>query len=215
MAIIYERLRSKNSSDQDKCHHLADYSWQLSYLTDTIFKILVTAIFFHCLAAILTILLDALVIFAMATKRRLQTKSNILLAFLAGTDLLTGLVVHPCGIAVNVKRAFGIGPFCTLETAYVVLFVGQGFVTLTHLVLIRIDRYISIKDPLRYQEIVTTRRIRRAVFLAWIISTLFIFQDIILATVHVGTKIYALFWTLVTFETGCFLFDLYYFHLLL
>jgi len=48
-----------------------------------------------------TIFLNAVVIFAVATRSRLQSNSSILLACLAGTDLMSGLVVQPLTIAVE------------------------------------------------------------------------------------------------------------------
>ena len=41
---------------------------------------------------------------------------------------------------------------------------------LAFLVLISGDRYIAIKFPLRYREIVTGQRIKKAVAVAWVIT---------------------------------------------
>ena len=57
---------------------------------------------------------------------------------------------------------------------------------LTFLVLISGDRYIAVKFPLRYREIVTGQRIKKAVAVAWV-STVF-------GTRESTTKLYALYW---------------------
>lgn len=81
------------------------------------------------------------------------TKSNTLLACLASTDLLTGLVLQPIAIAVDVNRILGVGQFCVLEKLGQIALSAAGFSSSSHLILISIDRYIAIKHPLRYQEI--------------------------------------------------------------
>ena len=124
------------------------------------------------LSVLPTIFLNALVILAVTMKRRLQTNANILLACLAGTDLLTGLIVYPVAIAVDMKRIFGVGPFCTLEKLYLVALVLVSFASFSHLVLISVDRYIAIKYPLRYEDIVTKQRIKTGVALVWVITVL-------------------------------------------
>ena len=105
-----------NSYDPDieECHYLQGLVWRKMYLTEHTYRNLVAVICVNSLAIIPTILLNALVIFVVATRRPLQTTSNILLACLAGTDLLAGLVVEPLVIAVNVQRIFGVQPFCAL-----------------------------------------------------------------------------------------------------
>ena len=74
--------------------------------------------------------------------------------------MLAGLIVQPIAIAVDVKRAFDIEPFCTMEKVRVVGHFSSFSASLSHLVLISIDRYIATKDALRYREIVTTQRIK-------------------------------------------------------
>ena len=186
---------SASSQDREECHYLGEFVWRKSYLTDDTYKSLVALICVNSLTIIPTILLNALVIFVVVRRPRLRTSSNILLACLAGADVLNGVVVIPIAIAVAVKRAFGFGPFCTLEKGFSVVLWGQGCATLTHLVLISIDRYCAIKYPLRYKDIVTTRRIRKAVLLAWVITVFVTIQEIVLATSYSGTKLYAVYWT--------------------
>ena len=140
------------------------------YLTEHTYRNLVALLCISSLAMIPTILLNALVIFVVTTRRRLQTTSNIFLACLAGTDLLTGLVVQPIAVAVKVKRAFGVESFCSLETVCTIALFAQCCASLSHLVLISINRYVAIKDPLRYQEMVTKARIKKAVLVAWAIA---------------------------------------------
>lgn len=182
--------------DKQECHYLQGYVWRKTYLTELTYRNLIALISINSLAIIPTILLNALVIFVVAKQRRLHTNSNILLACLAGTDLFAGLVVQPIAIAVEVKRAFGIDPFCTLEKVYSVTLYGLICASFSHLLLITIDRYIAIKHALRYQEIVTKQRIKKGVLVAWTITAFVAIEDLVLAIIESGTEFYSVTWTL-------------------
>ena len=154
----------------EECPHLeaSKSLWKAQYLTEGTFKHLVAITVINSIAIIPTIVLNALVIYVVASTQRLRSKSNILLACLAGTDLLTGLVCQPTRIAMEMKRIFGVGQFCTaLEEMNSVTTVALHFASLGHLVLISIDRYIAIKKPLRYPAIITKQRIKVGVILVW------------------------------------------------
>ena len=56
-----------------------------------------------------TVLLNVLVIMAVKRRPRLQTNSNILLACLAATDALTGLIVQPSFILWKIFQFLGAG----------------------------------------------------------------------------------------------------------
>ena len=117
---------STSDPDEEECPILHGSVWRKSYLTDYTRRNLVALTSISSLAILPTILLNALVIIAVGTRRRLRTSSNILLASMAGTDLFTGLIVQPIAVAVHVKRILGDGPFCTLETVYMQLWSGSS-----------------------------------------------------------------------------------------
>ena len=89
--------------------------------------------------------------FAKKTKHTLQSNSNILRASLADSDLFARMASLLIAVAVKVKRAFSSEPFCALETAHFITLYGPTYVSLVHLTLIVIDRYIAIKDALWHQ----------------------------------------------------------------
>jgi len=137
--------------------------------------------------------LNALVIFAVATRHRLRTNTTILLVCLAVSDLIAGLIVQPVGIAVDVKRIINEGPFCTLEKIYQAGLLGASFSSISHLVLISLERYIAIKQPLRYEDIVRKRRLTTGVILAWAITLVATIQEIVLAFIDSNTNIYSVY----------------------
>ena len=145
------------------------------------------------MAALLTVLLNSLVIFAIVTRHRLRDNATILLACLAGADLFTGLVALPIAFSVELKRLFDVGPFCPLEKTYVAAITIVGCASLSHLVVISMDRFIAIKYPLRYQEIVTVKKIEISIILAWAITLLVTINETVLALIDSEGKIYSLF----------------------
>ena len=157
--------------------------WRAEYLRDDTYKHLVALVCMDIITALPTILLNALVIFAVATRRRLRNNSTILLASLAGADLLTGLVVLPFAFALDLRRLLGFDSLCSLEKAFIVTLATTTCASISHLVMISIDRYIAIKYPLRYQEIVTERRILISIVLAWGFTLLVTINELVLALI--------------------------------
>lgn len=137
-----------------------------------------------------TVFLNALVIFAVSIKRPLQTNNNILLACMAVTDLLTGLIVQPMAVALEVLKILGASPFCTLEKIYSVTLAGIGFASIDHLVLISVERYIAIKYSLRYTDIVTRKWLKNGILLAWAFAGLVTILETTLTLVDTKTEIF-------------------------
>ena len=175
--------------EEENCLFLGDSAWQESHLTDAVYQNLVAITSVISIAVLPTIFMNTLVIIAVATRHQLRAPSNQLLASMAGTDLFTGLIVQPVAIAVLVKRLLGDGPFCTLEIVYAEVGLAAVFASLSHLVLISIDRYIAVKKPLRYRHIVTKRRIKFGVIMAWSVTFCSRAQDLAVFVVDSETKL--------------------------
>ena len=166
--------------------------WRAEYLRDDTYKHLVALVCMDIITALPTILLNALVIFAVATRRRLRNNSTILLASLAGADLLTGVVVLPFAFAIDLKRLLGFDSFCSLEKAFTVTLAMVTYASISHLVMISIDRYIAIKYPLRYQEIVTETRIIFSIVLDWGFTLLVTINELVLALID-SDSVYSIY----------------------
>lgn len=136
--------------EEEKCPFVYNSAWQKSYLTSDTYKHLVAITSITSIATLPTIVLNSVIIFAVAAKRQLRSNSNVLLACLASTDLITGLVVQPLFIVVNIERIHDEGPFCALEKVSYVALAGVCSASLFHLVLVCVHRYIATKHALRY-----------------------------------------------------------------
>ena len=136
--------------------------------------LLVAAAVLNLVVCPFTILLNALVI-AVNTKRRFQTHPNILLACLALTDLMVGLVVQPLHITKTIFLLQGksLHEFCDIELAFTFCFSILTFATLSHLLLISGERYLAIKHTFTHATVVTKARLIISSALVWIAAIVF------------------------------------------
>ena len=129
----------------------------------------------------------------------MQSKSNVLVAWLACADFLNGLVNQDIAIALQLARIFSDGPFRRLEKASSVALSGSFLLFSGNFVLTSIDRYISIKHSLRYTTIVTKQRIKAAILLAWAVAVLVTIHEFTMAVIDSGTDLYFLYLKVIYF----------------
>ncbi|XP_078352293.1 octopamine receptor beta-1R-like [Oculina patagonica] len=135
---------------------------------------LIAAAVIELLSCPFTVLLNALVMVGVKTKRRLQTHLNILLASLALTDLMVGLVVQPLHVTVAILLLQGkrTDEVCEITSAFLICFLSFGATSLLHLALISGERYLAIKYPFIHSTFVTKRRLIVASILGWLVIPL-------------------------------------------
>ena len=117
-----------------------------------------------------TVLFNVLVILAVKRRPRLQTNSNILLACLALTDMVIGLVVQPSFVLAKTFQLLGVdGTVGIFAHRFHNFFIRAVSVcSCLHLFLVTCERLIAIKFTMRYPYIVTQRNIKMAVVALWI-----------------------------------------------
>ncbi|XP_029936898.1 trace amine-associated receptor 13c-like [Myripristis murdjan] len=116
--------------------------------------------------SLLTVALNLLVIISISHYRKLHTPTNLLLLSLAVSDLLVGLLLMPGQILIGGCWFLG-DLLCTLF--YFVDFILTS-ASVGNMVLISVDRYVAICDPLRYPIRITQKRVKICVCLCWICS---------------------------------------------
>ena len=133
-----------------------------------------TAIILNILSFPVTILMNVLVIMAVKTIPRLQSKYNILLACLAVTDLLVGAASQPTFIAgqIFVMKGLSLTKHCRFLQETNSMFLIPPFASLLHLTLISIERFVALKYTFSYMTIVTGLRLKIAVVSSWVIACL-------------------------------------------
>ena len=130
----------------------------------------------YTLCCPLVIIANVLVIAAVKTRCRLQSNSNILLACLAGTDLLVGAATLPSSIAAEIFAIAdsSVTTYCNIINKIVSpLRLISVIAFVLHLPVISVNRYIALKYFLHYKEIVTKFRIKIAVGISWFIATMY------------------------------------------
>ena len=126
------------------------------------------------ITAPVTSLLNGLVIIAVKTKVQLKTKSNIALACLATTDCCMGVIGQPIFVALNivVLQQETSYTYCLIRQLSSAVLTVLARATILHLALMYLDRYIAIKHPYRYTNMVTATRLLRSSVFVWIVALL-------------------------------------------
>ena len=165
----------------DRFHYGID-NGELTSLTEVsyVFVIIINSIVCFC-----TTTLNVLVILAVKRSPRLQSNTNILLASLAGTDLLCGVAVQPSFVVWKAFQLSGIPNNCLLREIQNNLLAYQSLVSLLHLSLVTGERLLAIKYTMRYPTLVTVKNIRLGVITAWVLSTLINILDDVLTSLKV------------------------------
>ncbi|KAF3694464.1 Trace amine-associated receptor 13c [Channa argus] len=131
----------------------------LQHLAETVF----TYILLSCIS-FLTLVLNLLVIISISHFRQLHTPTNLLLLSLAVSDLLVGLLLMPVRILL-IGSCWFLGNFICALFQYLSYIITSSSVG--NMVLISVDRYVAIIDPLCYPTKVTPQRVKFCVCLCW------------------------------------------------
>lgn len=117
----------------------------------------------------LTAATNALIIIVVKTKHRLKTMSNIALACLSTTDLAMGVIGQPIFISVAIAELQRDAPtYCIRLLLSRIALRVLSIASLSHLAMLNVERYIAIKRPLKYETIVTEKRLICLSALLWI-----------------------------------------------
>ncbi|KAM8749950.1 trace amine-associated receptor 4-like [Acanthopagrus schlegelii] len=120
--------------------------------------------------SLLTAVLNLLVIISISHFRQLHTPTNFLLLSLAVSDFLVGSLVMPIEILLT-QTCWMLGDLmCALYFLLPVIIVASS---VGNMVLISVDRYVAICDPLRYTVKVTQRLAIICILLCWTCSVVY------------------------------------------
>lgn len=141
-----------------------------THLNADVYAVIVFTTTVTLMALPFTLLLNALVIAAVKTTRQLKTKADVLLACLAATDFMVGLTVQPLFItmAISILEGMILNDFCILENTSGNMTQFLCIVSLFHLMLISLERYLAIQHPFFHGNHVTKTRLIIAASLAWL-----------------------------------------------
>ncbi|XP_072231780.1 adenosine receptor A2b [Leuresthes tenuis] len=116
--------------------------------------------------AVLSISGNVLVCWAVAINTTLKNATNYFLVSLAVADILVGCLAIPFAITISI--GIHLDFYGCLFLACFVLVLTQS--SIFSLLAIAIDRYLAVKIPLRYKELMTGKTAREIIAVLWILS---------------------------------------------
>nr|XP_061800361.1 adenosine receptor A2b-like [Nerophis lumbriciformis] len=109
---------------------------------------------------------NILVCWAVCLNSNLQSITNLFVVSLAAADIAVGLLAIP--FAISISTGFCADFHGCLFIACFVLVLTQS--SIFSLLAIAVDRYIAIKNPLRYNSLVTGHRAKGIIAFCWLLS---------------------------------------------
>ncbi|XP_042162269.1 trace amine-associated receptor 13c-like [Oncorhynchus tshawytscha] len=128
-------------------------------------SIYITLYIFFSLISAVTVFLNLLVIISISHFKQLHTPTNLLILSLAVSDLLVGLIVIPVVTVALMETCWGFGEYFCVFQIYITFLCTS--LSLGNLVLISIDRYVAVCDPLLYHSKITTTRMMCCISITW------------------------------------------------
>ena len=152
------------------------------------------------LCSIASVTGNAVVLWLFYKNESLRTVSNRFLASLSVADFLVGLVIDPVWIAIR----FFIEPpsSSVLHELTLMLWIYTTAATTFNICCVSVDRFIAIRFPFRYQDMVTKKRCYTVIILVWLLSLCLPFSK--LSVTNAGDINRAIFWFSLTFITFVF-----------
>ncbi|XP_022645100.1 dopamine receptor 1-like isoform X2 [Varroa jacobsoni] len=142
-----------------------DVSW-IRYLVGSV----LTAIIFTAISG------NVLVCWAICADRRLRKLGNLFIVSLAVADLLVSGIVMTFALANDLMGYWAFGPqFCD---AWIAMDVMCSTASILNLCAISLDRFIHIKDPLRYCRWMSKRVVLAVIAAMWMLSAMVSFVPI-------------------------------------
>ncbi|XP_019896415.1 trace amine-associated receptor 5-like [Esox lucius] len=140
-------------------------------------------IFFSLLSAV-TVFLNLLVIISISHFKQLHTPTDLLILSLAVSDLLVGLIVIPAMTVAILEPCWVLGEYFCALLLYIT-FLSESS-SLGNLVLISIDRYVAVCDPLMYHLKITFSRTVCCILINWWCSVIY---DAFLIKIYVNVQV--------------------------
>ncbi|XP_078370249.1 beta-4C adrenergic receptor-like [Oculina patagonica] len=120
------------------------------------------------LSGLAAVIGNAVVLWLFYKNGSLRTISNRFLASLCVADFLVGLIIDPTWIAIRclIQPPSAHILFHVIDTLWILTTAATTF----NLCCISVDRFIAIRFPFRYQDIITKKRCYTVITMVWLIS---------------------------------------------
>nr|XP_046149214.1 trace amine-associated receptor 13c-like [Oncorhynchus gorbuscha] len=148
--------------DVQYCFQDGNSSCRKALLSTSIY---ITLYIFFSLISAVTVFFNILVIMSISHFKQLHTPTNLLILSLAVSDLLVGLIVIPVVTVALMESCWGFGEYFCVFQIYITFLCTS--LSLGNLVLISIDRYVAVCDPLLYHSKITVTRMMCCISITW------------------------------------------------
>uniref|UniRef100_A0A4W5NX82 G-protein coupled receptors family 1 profile domain-containing protein n=1 Tax=Hucho hucho TaxID=62062 RepID=A0A4W5NX82_9TELE len=162
VSIPLSLLQMEKHEDDQYCFQDRNSSCRKALLSTSIY---ITLYIFFSLISAVTVFLNVLVIISISHFMQLNTPTNLLIFSLAVSDLLVGLIVIPVTTVALMESCWGFGEYFCVFYFFITCLCAS--LSLGNLVLISIDRYVAVCDPLLYHSKITITRIMCCISITW------------------------------------------------
>ena len=132
----------------------------------------ITNCVFNSFLSYTAIMLNIVTIHALGKTSSLPKTLKTLLLSLAVSDIGVGLLVHPFYISLLVKWLHQYNLGCNTQIAFWIIPLLFCVASFSGVVAVSVDRFLAIHLHLRYQELVTHKRVVAVVITIWLFSVL-------------------------------------------
>ena len=155
-------------------------------IANGLYTVLVVNCVINAILSFTAIVLNIITIQALRKTSSLSKTLKTLLLSLAISDVGVGLVAQPLYVAshvMKIEQNTNNIAFHTVEKAYLIQRKLFGFASYFGVVLLTVDRFLAIHLHLRYQQLVTYKRVVAVVISVWLLSALISFLSSSMAQV--------------------------------
>ena len=149
-------------------------AFSTSYRIEGFYSTLVATCFFNAFLLFTAMVLNIITIQALRKISSFPKPLKTLLISLAVSDLVVGLLVHPLYIArllMEIEQSANQRLFNTVHTAHGLFAHLLCTASFLGIFALTVDRFLAIHLHLRYQELVTYRRVVAVVISVWVFSS--------------------------------------------
>ncbi|XP_078348993.1 melanocyte-stimulating hormone receptor-like [Oculina patagonica] len=159
---------------------------------DPLYSILIANIIFNGCLCYTTIMLNIVTIYALRKTSSISKPLKTLLLSLAVSDLGVGLLGQPLEVAYLMGMLRWNNRNRAIDIVSAVVLGGFYLSSLCSIMAISADRFIAIQMPLRYDDLVTRRRVVTVVITIWLFSALLSPCSVLLLTSNATFAIFVI-----------------------
>ena len=131
------------------------------------------------LSGLAAVIGNAVVLWLFYKNESLRTISNRFLASLSTADFLVGFVIDPTWIAIRCLIQPAPENYILMRKVVDMLWIHTTAATVFNLCCVSMDRFIAIRFPFRYQDIITKKGCYTVIIMVWLISLFLPFSMIL------------------------------------